>query len=375
MLRQIPSSNGAWLGAQAISLTPGSTYRLAIWVRGQRAAGSCSVLTATISLQQASEPYAAYGAVADVLSSQWAQLVVPRAQVPGNPTDPPVPLLFMVSLNAPGTIWMDTAELYMVQPSDPLEQLSNPGMEGAWGPAFYLNAGKVRGSLPVPWTDSSAADPSAQVLYAQDLTSPQAGSSSLKAVIAGGALRVGQRLLLSPGGAYQASIWMRGQPPAGSTAVLRATLALRQDGGASSVYSSATVTLGRQWTQLSLPLVELPGKPSDPLLPCLFSVTVEQRGTVWLDSATLMVVEMLANPSLEAEGGWYAFTSNGCNLTGTQKQLAFLQEGCGAQDTPMCNWASRFNGALLGAPPPPVPLAQTRALVPSAHYLAWGPVH
>jgi hypothetical protein len=95
-----------------------------------------------------------------------------------------------------------------------------------------------------------------------------------------------QWVTVQPGGAYALSVWVRATVPAPLGGV-PVTLALRMVDTPYTSYGSATAVAGAEWSQLSVPLAQLPpGAPAS----AGFFLSAGSKGTVWFDDASLTLV-------------------------------------------------------------------------------------
>jgi hypothetical protein len=224
------------------------------------------------------------------------------------------------------------------------ELLDNPSFDGA-ASSFSTNDGNISGTMPEGWYDNTEwAGPEIALRYSVVPQPVHSGSRSLRIEVEGGFAQFTQWRELPAGEAYRLRLWVRAQPTAapaavaaadttiaaaagtddpadagvtaftinhdgaGATAVgaaadaaaaggLSVTLGLRLAGPPYTMFDSISATVGSSWTQLEVPAAVIPqtAAAANPgqNISVGFMVSTGGLGTLWLDDASLTLVEDL----------------------------------------------------------------------------------
>jgi hypothetical protein len=242
---------------QGFPLQAGNIYTVSVWLRGTPG------LQASLLIQQANSPYAAYIESSLALTAEWQQVTAAGYITTTEPA------LLMISINAPGTVWADDFALSFtsgtISPTPnigriPLSffgmhvenflesELLNSGFEPPFVSAGVNNP--ISGNIAVNWTDNSSwGVPNPTVTYSEDTGNPHSGTSSQKVSVGnvppGAAVQLIQSLTVIPGQVYTFSAWLRGD------AGMQVNLILQEGPAPYTYYAQTAATLTGAWQQFT----------------------------------------------------------------------------------------------------------------------------
>ena len=269
---------------QQFPLQAGNIYTASVWLRGDPG------LQASLVVQQAAAPYAAYIQSSLALAADWQQLTT-TGYITTNET-----AYLMVVIDAPGTVWADDFALSFapgaVSPAPRIgpipasffgmhvenflqSRLLNSGFEPPYVSAGVNNP--ISGQIAVNWYDNSSwGVPNPTVAYSQDSSNPHSGAASQKvsvqAVPPGDAVQLAESMTVIPGQTYTLSAWLRGDTG------MTVNLILQDANSPYTHYGGQTqAALTSTWQQFSVS-----GQVNDTgSILLMFQAT--QPGTFWVD--------------------------------------------------------------------------------------------
>lgn len=161
-------------------------------------------------------------------------------------------------------------------------ELKNPGFEGAYQPLPPPTApanpnARITGRIAPGWTDNSDwAD--VAVDYGAETANPHRGKAAQRVSVArvsGGAVQFVQPVDFKKGRVYAFHVWLRGQPGAG------VSLMLRQGGAPYTVYAERRAALSAEWQEF-----QVAGQVSEDSIGYLMMIAREPM-TFYVDDARL----------------------------------------------------------------------------------------
>ena len=195
--------------------------------------------------------------------------------------------------------------------------LKDPGFEG--GTRQVDECPRVRGSLPLSWSDNSCWNSQADVQY-EPVSSPSRAGKALKVTLKQGLFQLTQSVFLPLDSNLRAGVWMRSATP------MVVKVALRQSGQPYLDYGARTWRVTDAWTWVeastaSHGLWDAEGRQA------LFMISSASPGTVWLDEASLDVKPAsLALPSKPVPATYFGtHVHHAVNLRSAQ-----VESGAGA---------------------------------------------
>lgn len=174
--------------------------------------------------------------------------------------------------------------------------LKDPGFEG--GTRQVGDCTRVRGSLPLNWSDNSCWHTEAQVSY-EPVPLPARSGRALKVSLSRGRFQLVQPIELPLDAQLRAGVWMRADPP------MVVKVGLRQSGPPYQEHGVRTLRIQDAWTWVEATsathgLWDQAGRQA------LFLVTSATPGNLWLDEASLKVSpSTLSLPPMEVPPAYF----------------------------------------------------------------------
>lgn len=174
--------------------------------------------------------------------------------------------------------------------------LKDPGFEG--GTRQVGDCTRVRGSLPLNWSDNSCWHTEAQVTY-EPVPLPARSGRALKVSLSRGRFQLVQPFELPLDAQLRAGVWMRADPP------MVVKVGLRQSGPPYQEHGVRTLRIQDEWTWVEATsathgLWDRAGRQA------LFLVTSATPGNLWLDEASLKVApSTLTLPPMEVPPAYF----------------------------------------------------------------------
>ena len=156
------------------------------------------------------------------------------------------------------------------------QTLTNPGFESAYVPVVPTGdnssgAARIAGQVAPGWSDNTSWAKNVSVNYVPDTTTPRSGTTCQRITVIQGFAQLAQNIPF-PAGRIRTSLWVRAVP------AQWVSLTVRLAGAPYTVYGSAPVKAGPQWTQVSIACAV-------PAVSGGLYVNTTAIGTVWLDDA------------------------------------------------------------------------------------------
>jgi hypothetical protein len=139
---------------------------------------------------------------------------------------------------------------------------------------------KVRGTLPVTWSDNSCWHPSVNVTY-DVVASPSRDGHGVQVSLQSGLFQLVQAVQLQPDWQFTLGTWVR------SAAPMLVKVALRQSGPPYLEYGARYIRTSDQWSFVSVSAFSH-GLSEQDARQALFLISSATPGTLWLDDAVLM---------------------------------------------------------------------------------------
>jgi hypothetical protein len=240
---------------QQFAQQAGNVYTLSAWVRGTPGA------QVTLSIQQASSPYATYIQSSLALTNDWQQITT-TGYITTTEN-----VYLMLGMNAAGTVWVDDfAVSYTPGAPGPRPNLGpiaptffgmhvanyehgtlrNAGLEPPYTQVGVANG--ISGQIAIHWVDNSAwANPT--VVYSQDSVNPHGGTAAQKVSVRSpgtGAVQFAQPVTVIPERSYTFTAWLRGDPG------MRITMILRQAAAPYTAYAQTSAVLTANWQRFTI---------------------------------------------------------------------------------------------------------------------------
>jgi hypothetical protein len=188
------------------------------------------------------------------------------------------------------------------------ELLVNAGFDQAVR-TVSANGGNISGTMGTRWGDTSDwYKPSVVLRYEMDTTIRFSGNASMSVACSSGFANFGQVINLTPGRAYQLSIWVRA-----NTSAAVVSLSLRYTHPPYLVFGETTRAIGTTWQQLLVDWAPLPATSQSSFW---FLIGLGGPGSkIWVDSASLRLrdqppVVSVVPPGAVVPESYFCFNTN-----------------------------------------------------------------